>query len=70
VGQRLIAIASAIHGEAALLQPVDDKRSDFLVIFNYEYAHWSNSVSSRNLALKLQTIRVWCDESAPKSMQY
>ena len=46
-GQRetLFTVGRMIHGEAILLQPVDDERGDLAVIFNYQHAHNSSETS-------------------------
>jgi hypothetical protein len=42
-----------IHGEAILLQPVDDERGDLAVISNYQDAHNSSMVERiRNFCVK------------------
>src|SRR5437660_7309596 len=37
--QAVFAIGGVVHGEAALLQPLDDKRGDLFVVLNDQDAH-------------------------------
>ena len=51
--EALFPIGRMVHGEAVLLQPVDDERGDLTVIFNHKYAHNpSGARVSETLALR------------------